>query len=110
MPDPTAATPVASVPVVTMGAVLDASQIASLWNAEGGPVSQDTNAVCIAEHESGGRTDVLSPTDDEGLFQINIVNAPTVAMENPQANTREAVVLFDRDGWSPWTTATGCGV
>ena len=88
----------------------DDAAIGALWNEEGGPPSQDANSECIADHESGDRINVLSPSDDEGLMQINVVNAPTAAMENPYANMAEAVKLYDADGWSPWTTAPGCGI
>jgi hypothetical protein len=83
--------------------------VGALWVSAGGPASQEDTAECIAWHESGDRIVVLSPSDDEGLWQINIVNAPTLAMENPSANAAEAVQLWEDSGWSPWTTAPDCG-
>lgn len=96
-------------PVAAGSGVLSAAQVGQLWLSAGGPASAEATAECIAWHESGDRTDVLSPSDDEGLFQINVSNAPTGEMENPAANAAEAVRLFDRDGWSPWTTRGDCG-
>jgi hypothetical protein len=83
--------------------------IGALWESAGGPASQASTAECIAWHESGDRINAISPSDDSGLWQINIVNAPTLAMENPVANAEEAVHLWEDDGWSPWTTAPDCG-
>lgn len=84
--------------------------VGELWASEGGPVSQERAAECIAWYESGDQIVILSPSDDEGLMQINASNAPTEEMENPQANMAEAVHLYDNDGWSPWTTRENCGL
>jgi LysM repeat protein len=79
-----------------------------IWLAAGGSSSAQAVAACIAEHESSGVSDALSPTNDYGLWQIH--NGGD-AMFNPLANAQEAVAMSD-DGtnWSAWTTAPDCGV
>lgn len=75
-----------------------------------GPVAPQ--ATRIAECESGLRPTAVSPTNDHGLFQINIVHRteftrvtgqPWSDVYNPYFNARYAKSLYDRQGWSPWT-------
>jgi hypothetical protein len=75
-----------------------------------GPVAPQ--ATKIAQCESGLRPNAVSPTNDHGLFQINAVHKaefsritgqPWSAVYNPVHNTRYAKVLYDRQGWAPWT-------
>lgn len=109
-PDPQSPASVAVVTGYYGDPGLSDEAVGQLWVSVGGPASQEQTAECIAWHESGDRPDAISPSDDSGLWQINIVNAPTLAMENPIQNAEEAVKLWEDDGWSPWTTAPDCGV
>lgn len=79
-----------------------------LWISAGGSAARASIAACIAEHESSGRTWVVSPTDDWGLWQIHDGG---YAMLNAFANTQRAIAMSD-DGtnWSQWTTHIYCGV
>lgn len=99
------------------GAVLDAftrpltadysfGALEHLWMAVGGSGRTASHAACIAEHESGGNPDAISPTNDWGLWQIHD-GGPR--MLNPAANAATAVRMSD-DGrnWSAWTTARMC--
>ncbi len=71
-------------------------------------------ARAIARCESRMDPNAVSPTNDHGLFQINIVHrgqfeavtgAPWSAVYDPALNTRYARWLFDQQGWSPWVCA-----
>ena len=77
-----------------------------LWMAVGGSGGTASHAACIAEHESGGNPNAISPTNDWGLWQIHN-GGPR--MLNPAANAATAVRMSDngRD-WSAWTTAGMC--
>jgi hypothetical protein len=72
-------------------------------------------ATTIARCESGLRPTAVSPTDDHGLFQINILHRPDFvrvtglpwsSIYDPLANTRYARWLHDRQGWAPWACRT----
>jgi len=99
------------------GAVLDAytrpltadysfGALEHLWTAVGGNGRTASRAACIAEHESGGNPNAISPTNDWGLWQIHNGG---LRMLNPAANAAAAVRMSD-DGrnWSAWTTAQMC--
>ena len=77
-----------------------------LWIAAGGSPGTAAHAACIAEHESGGRQWVVSPTDDWGLWQIHNGGYYMLAAL-PNA---ERAVSMSRNGtdWSQWTTAGYC--
>jgi len=97
--------------------VLSAAQVEQLWVAEGGPASQEQVAACVVNAESGGNSAAAhvdsNGTVDTGLYQVNSVNAPSGEMMNPEANTAEAVHLFDAEGgWLPdWVADTAaCGL
>ena len=76
------------------------------WEAAGGSGETAFHAACIAEHESGGRSWVVSPTNDWGLWQIHDGG---YAMTDPFANAQRAVQLSnDGNNWGPWTTAPDC--
>jgi hypothetical protein len=110
---PPAPAPTEPTPAQAATGVLSPAQVGALWLQEGGPASQELTAECVVNNESGGRIVVLSPSDDEGLYQINFSNAPTAEMENPAANTAEAVHLFESEGgWLPdWVADTAaCGL
>jgi len=79
-----------------------------LWIGAGGSSARAYTAACIAEHESGGRSWAVSPTNDWGLWQIH---AGGYAMLNPYANTARAVAMSSNGrNWSQWTTHGMCGV
>jgi LysM repeat protein len=79
-----------------------------LWVSVGGNPADQGTAACIAEHESGGRTYAVSPTNDYGLWQIHNGGA---AMFNPIANAETAVRMSaNGTNWGDWTTAPDCGV
>lgn len=68
-------------------------------------------AVRIARCESGLRPTAVSPTDDHGLFQINVVHRADFirvtgrswgAVYDALTNARYARWLHDRQGWAPW--------
>lgn len=71
-------------------------------------------AIRIAQCESGMDPNAVSPTDDHGLFQINIVHkdqfeavtgAPWSSIYDPELNTFFARHLHARQGWGPWSCA-----
>jgi hypothetical protein len=79
-------------------------------NSVFGPVAPQ--AVKVAECESGLRPNAVSPTNDHGLFQINIVHQadftrvtgqPWSAVYDQLYNSLYAKTLYDRQGWAPWT-------
>ena len=81
----------------------------ALWTAAGGPSWAASHAACIAEHESGGRSWAISPTNDWGLWQINKPSWGAMATLDPLGNARAAVIISHRgSNWSPWATAGMC--
>lgn len=76
-------------------------------------------ATCIAYHESGLRTSVVSATGDYGLFQINYqahhtwVDFTPSKIFNPLYNSRIAYRLSKKGtNWHAWAyrTRASCGV
>ena len=102
------------------GGTLSAGQIGSLWVMAGGNPSKTSGAVCIAMHESTGRTAVTSPNPDGGinvgLWQLDTPGGKgagfTVAqLQNGLTNARVAVKgSSNGTDWSAWSTAGACGV
>ena len=77
-----------------------------IWMAVGGSGGTASHAACIAQHESGGNPNAISPTNDWGLWQIHN-GGP--AMLNPATNAATAVRMSgDGSNWSAWTTAPMC--
>jgi Transglycosylase SLT domain len=77
-----------------------------IWMAVGGSGGTASHAACIAQHESAGNPNAISPTDDWGLWQIHD-GGP--AMLNPAANAATAVRMSGNGtNWSAWTTAPMC--
>jgi hypothetical protein len=75
-----------------------------------GPVAPQARK--IVECESEWNPTAVSPTNDHGLFQINIVHKanftkvtgqPWSAIYSPLYNTVYAKWLYDREGWEPWS-------
>ena len=71
-------------------------------------------AIRIAKCESGMNPNAVSPTNDHGLFQINIVHrgqfeavtgAPWSSVYDPELNTTYARHLYAQQGWGPWSCA-----
>lgn len=91
-----------------VGAIFSYAGLERLWISAGGRSGAASVAACIAEHESGGRQDAISPTNDWGLWQIHNGG---YAMFNPMANAETAVRMSGNGtNWSAWTTARSCGV
>jgi hypothetical protein len=76
--------------------------------------SASSAAIRIAQCESGMNPRAVSPTDDHGLFQINIVHrsqfeavtgAPWSSVYDAELNTIYARYLYGQQGWGPWTCA-----
>jgi hypothetical protein len=94
-------------PAATGAGVYSPAMLAAIWEAHGGSAAKASVAVCIAEHESGGRPWAVSPTNDYGLWQEH--NDP--AALNPGVSAATAVQMSgDGTNWSAWTTAGSCGV
>jgi hypothetical protein len=72
---------------------------------------QCSNALIIAQRESGFRIKVISPTNDYGLFQINCpshaakVGGDCTKLFDLETNLSVAKQIFNASGWCPWTTA-----
>ena len=80
------------------------SSLESLWKQAGGSPAHALMAAEIAEAESGGNPNAISPTDDFGLWQINASNGALSTL-NPYENARSAIILsHDGTNWDPWTT------
>ena len=82
-----------------------------------GPVAGEARAIANCESRMDVRA--VSPTDDHGLFQINIVHQgsfsrvtgqPWSAVYDARYNTQFAKWLYDRQGWRPWTCARKVGL
>jgi Lysozyme like domain len=87
---------------------LDCSQLERLWESAGGSSAAAFTAAEIARAESSGeqyaKDDDGNGTVDYGYWQINSSNGGSPASYNPMTNAREAVSLYDADGWHPWIT------
>jgi hypothetical protein len=102
------------------GAVLSGSQIRALWISAGGNPFRADVAVCIAQHESGGRVAVTSGNPDGGtnvgLWQLDTPGGKgaghTIAqLQNPLTNAIVAIRgSSNGTDWSAWATAPDCGV
>jgi LysM repeat protein len=89
-----------------LSGTLGCSGLEELWEEAGGNPAHAFMAAEIAMAESGGRQYALSPTDDYGYWQINIVNG-SLATFNALGNARSAVIISqDGTDWYPWTTYT----
>ena len=87
-----------------LSGTLSCAGLEQLWTSAGGNSADAFMAAEIAEAESGGNQDALSPTDDYGYWQINASNG-ALATFNAYGNARSAITLSD-DGsnWNAWTT------
>ena len=81
------------------------------WIGNGGSPDAGVTAVAVAMAESGGDPAAISPSQDYGLWQINIQNFTkyglTVGLaENPDINAAVAVKMSNAGmNWGPWCTA-----
>jgi hypothetical protein len=76
------------------------------------PSHQINNALLTMSKESGCRPNAVSPTNDHGLMQINIVHSQKVggniaALYNPETNIRIASQIFAGRGWTAWYAVRG---
>lgn len=69
-----------------------------------------TTMVAIAGAESGWNTTAISPTDDYGLFQVNLRAWPQLFASgnymDPAVNTSWAFHIFNVQGITAWSTYT----
>ena len=78
----------------------------ALWEQAGGSTGEAVMAASIAMAESGGNPSAISPTNDYGLWQINVSHG-ALATLNPMGNAAAAVSISGNGGnWGPWTTYT----
>jgi hypothetical protein len=105
----TPAPPAAATTTTTTGTTTPTAATIAITSVFG-PLAPD--ATKIARCESGLRPTAVSPTNDHGLFQINIVHQATFtsvtgqpwsAVYDALTNTRYAKWLYDRQGWAPWS-------
>jgi hypothetical protein len=98
----------AIIPASVHSGTLDCTQLEQLWRAGGGSSSTAFEAAEIARAESGGEQyatdDDANGSVDYGYWQINSSNGGSPASYNPLENARQAVSLYDADGWEPWIT------
>ena len=72
------------------------------------PASQVGSACAVLMCESQGNPNAVSPTNDHGLFQINVVHRDSFDWSrryDPHVNTAFAAQLWGEQGWSPWACA-----
>lgn len=87
------------------------SQLYSLWVSMGGGTANALAMVAIAEAESGGDSNAISPTNDYGLWQINESNFGTYGLTasqalDPYSNAAVAIAMSgDGSNVGPWCTA-----
>lgn len=87
----------------------------SLWTTCGGNRANADMAAAIALAESGGDTTNVSPTNDYGLWQINIDAHPEYrddpsSLFDPTTNCRAAIAISSNgSNWRPWCTAYADG-
>ena len=100
-----AAAPAPGAAAVAQHGIYSYAALETLWVQAGGNPAAEAFAACIAEHESGGNPQAISPTSDYGLWQEH--NDP--AALNPVVSARTAVQMSsDGTSWSPWTTEPDC--
>jgi hypothetical protein len=84
------------------------ARLERLWDRAGGPVSQRFMAAEVAMAESGGHPGEVdmdsNGTEDRGLWQINSIHDSSSNLFIPIDNAREAVYLYNTEGWGIWVT------
>ncbi len=101
---PAAAPPPPPAPA-RQGGIFGYAALEQLWVAEDGNPADEAFAACIAEHESGGNPEAISPTSDYGLWQEH----DDPAALDPVVSAKTAVQMSsDGTNWSAWTTEPDC--
>ena len=82
----------------------DVTSLENLWHRNGGAADKAQFAAAVGMVESGGRSWIVSPTGDVGLWQINIVHGAQ-ASKDPDTNAKAAIAL-SKNGtdWRLWST------
>lgn len=89
---------------------LTIQQLSDVWIRRGGDRGKVVFAVAVAMAESGGETDIVSPSWDFGLWQINQVHEHDAGIDwtrifDPQVNAGAAIdISFNGTNWAPWAT------
>jgi hypothetical protein len=98
-------------PAVSGAQVFSYAGIEALWRQAGGAAWAQSTAACIGTAESGGRS-WATHVDDSGQVDYGVMqmgNDPSAL--NPLVGMVAAVAMsHDGANWSPWTTASSCGV
>lgn len=83
-------------------------QLAAAWIQAGGPVSETATAVAVALAESGGKLTAIdhdsNGSTDYGPWQVNSVNGGSTADYNLLTNAKNAVSVYQSQGWGAWST------
>jgi len=94
-------------------AVYTKNQIMQLMSQVGFPVNALDIGSSIALAESGGNTDIISRSNDVGLFQINLPSHPqynAAQMKNPVENAKATLAISSNGtSWRAWCTAYSDG-
>jgi Transglycosylase SLT domain/LysM domain len=81
------------------------SGLKRMWTAAGGSPATADRAACIAEHESSGRPNAISPSNCYGLWQE--MGRPEA--RDPATSARIAVSMsHGGTNWSAWSTSGSC--
>lgn len=83
-------------------------QMRRLWVDNGGPKHQQDEAAAVGYAESGGhryaRHQNAPGNVDKGVWQINDFYWPGRSTYNVTRNVRAAIYIYNRDGWSAWSS------
>ena len=78
------------------------AQLEQIWISAGGNPQAAATAAAVAMAESGGNPNAVSPTNDYGLWQINIVHGSQATLD-VMGNARAAVAISNNGtNWGPW--------
>lgn len=90
------------------GTLYSYAQLEGLWINAGGSKTLAPVMAAIAEAESGGCSTAYNPSGATGLWQIlGAVNpADQNSLTDPAVNAREAVLKYQSQGLTAWTTYT----
>jgi hypothetical protein len=84
------------------------SELETLWDDAGGSKALAPLMAAIAMAESGGNSDAKNPSGATGVWQIlGAVNpADQDKLTDPAVNAKEAVLKYNSQGLTAWTTYT----
>jgi len=91
---------------------LSIPEIARTWEANGGNPAAVVVACAVALAESGGDTDAISPSNDYGLWQINVIHFKElgvngVTIRDRDINARAAIrISGNGSNWGAWCTCS----